>query len=173
MTTYPETLPAPQIADYQVDVGFGLSSIQFERGNTRQRKLVRNERHVFTLSYVLDPSLLWQWQTWVNRYGYDWHYQNLTSSYSGFTSDITIPHYVRLISDISLTPIDARHVRVTVLAEMEVATLPVGAVVPSGDWIVAGTPASPSNSNSYQAGTPASPWSSNTVIAGSPGQPAA
>lgn len=173
MISYPSTLPAPQIAEYQVEVGFGVSAVRFERGNTRQRKSVKNERHVFVLAYVLDPSLLWPWQNWVNKYGYDWHYQNLASSYSGFSADVLIPHYVRLISDVSITPIDANHVRVTVQAEMNLSTVPQGIVVQTGDWVLAGTPASPSSSNSYQAGTPASPSNSATLIAGSPGQPAA
>jgi hypothetical protein len=115
---------------------------------------------------------LWTWQAWANTYGYDWHYLNLISNYSGFTTDIAIPHYVRYTGDIQIQPLGANYFMVSFEAEMDLNTLPQGIVQVTGDWIIGGTPASPSNSNSIQAGTPASP-STDFIIAGSPGLSAA
>lgn len=170
--SYPSGLPLPLVSGYGVNVDHGLSAVTFERGNTRQRRGVSRQRHVFSLSMILTIPHLWEWQSWANRYGYDWHLMDLQSSYSGAASTRLIPHTVRYISDISIQLIDHQRVQVSVQAEMDLDTLPIGIVVPSGDWYVGGTPASPSNSNNILAGTPAAP-SSNVIIAGSPGLPAA
>jgi hypothetical protein len=167
---YPLDLPAPLVSGYQVDVRYGVTAVAFERGNSRQRKSVTTQRHVFNLSFVFSAIQLWQWQSWANRYGYDWHYMDLISSYSGASG--AIPHLIRYTGDISFQTIDLEHVRVSIDAEMDLNTLPLGDIVPSGDWIIGGTPAAPSSSNSIQAGTPAAP-SSDFIVAGSPGTPAA
>jgi len=168
VSQYPSGLPSPLVENYGVDVKYGVSAVTFERGNTRQRRSPSINRRVFSLSMILTTQQLWQWQSWANRYGYDWHYMDLATSYSGALGATAIPHYVRYISDISIQVLDFQHVRVSVQAEMDVNTLPIGIVVPTGDVIIGGTPASPSNSNSVQAGTPASP-STDFIIAGSPG----
>jgi hypothetical protein len=168
VTTYPSNLPSPQIADYQVNVFSGVSSVTFEAGNTRQRRSARQERYAFRLSVVLSKSELWSWQAWANTYGYDWHYLDLISNFSGFTTDIAIPHYVRYTSDIQIQPLGADYFMASFDAEMDLSTLPLGLVQQTGDVIIGGTPASPSNSDSIQAGTPASP-STDFIIAGQPG----
>lgn len=168
MTAYPSTLPPPLISGYQVDVSVGVSAVVFENGRTRQRRSVQNQRHNFSLSLVLSIAQLWEWQSWANRYGYDWHYLDLVSNFSGFTTSTAIPHYIRYTSDISIQPVSGGHVQVTVQAEMDINTLPLGIVTPTGDVIIGGTPASPNSSNSIQAGIPASP-STDFIIAGSPG----
>lgn len=169
---YPLGLPAPLVSGYQVDVNYGVTAVAFERGNTRQRKSVTTQRHVFGLSFVFSMTELWEWQSWANRFGYDWHYINLISSYSAANASRAIPHIVRYVGDISFQTVDLDHVRVSVQAEMDLNTLPLGDVILTGDWIIGGTPAAPSNSNSIQAGTPAAP-STNFIVAGSPGVPAA
>lgn len=168
MTAYPAGLPVPLIADYQAGVSSGVSAVAFEHGNTRQRRGVKAERHAFTLSMVLSTSQLWTWQSWANTYGYDWHYLSLTSSFSGSTGEAAIPHYVRYTGDISVRHLGGDYVMVSFQAEMQINSLPQGAIVPTGDVIVGGTPASPSSSNSIQAGTPAS-LSADFIAAGSPG----
>ncbi len=167
---YPSGLPNALVQDYRVEVSHGVSAVAFERGNTRQRRSVNTKRHVFGLSMIFTMPQLWEWQSWANAYGYDWHYMDMISSYSGASG--AIPHLVRYIGDISFQTVDLEHVRVSVQAEMDLNTLPLGDIVPSGDWIIAGTPAAPSNSNSIQAGTPAAP-STDFIIAGTPGVPAA
>jgi hypothetical protein len=167
---YPLELPGPLVSGYQVDVSYGVTAVAFERGNTRQRRGVTSKRHVFGLSFVFTVPELWTWQSWASRHGYDWHYMDLISSYSGAAR--AIPHLIRYTGDISFQTIDLERVRVSVEAEMDLNTLPLGDVVPSGDWIIGGTPASPSSANWILGGTPASP-STDFIIAGSPGNPAA
>ncbi len=168
MTAYPSSLPLPLIEGYQVAVTTGVSAVRFENGNTRQRRSARQERHVFTLALVLSIDELWDWQSWANEFGYDWHYLDLTTSFAGFTTGRTLPHYIRYIGDIAIEAVSGEHVRVTVQAEMDLNTLPLGIVDQTGNVYVGGTPASPSNSNTVIAGTPASP-SADQIIAGTPG----
>jgi hypothetical protein len=168
LTAYPSTLPLPQIDGYQMAVNTGVSSVRFENGNTRQRRSARQERHVFALSLVLSVTELWTWQKWANEYGYDWHYLDLTTSFAGFTTGRTLPHYIRYIGDIAIQPVSASHVRVSIEAEMDLNTLPLGIIEQTGDVYVGGTPASPSNANTVIAGTPASP-STDVIVAGTPG----
>jgi hypothetical protein len=95
---------------------------------------------------------------------------DLISGYSGAARAIT--HLIRYIGDLSFQTVDLEHVRVSVQAVMDLNTAPLGDIVPSGDWIIGGTPASPSSTNWILGGTPASP-STDFIIAGSPGNPAA
>lgn len=170
MSVYPSGLPSPLVEDYSVDTRYGVSAVMFERGNTRQRRSASKQRQVFQLTMLLTTtSQLWEWQSWANAYGYDWHLMDLVSNHSGAAGGVPLAHYVRYIGDPSIQLVGANNFRVTVPAEMDIDRLPVGVIViPSGDVFIGGTPASPSNSNSIQAGTPASP-STNSIIAGSPG----
>lgn len=168
MTDFPSTLPSAQVAGYEVAVTTGVTAVRFERGNTRQRRSTQTERHVLSLSLVLTVPQLWTWQLWANQYGYDWHHMDLTTSYSGFTLETAIPHYVRMIGDISLEMLSTEHILARYQVEMDLNTLPEGVTEATGDVIIGGSPSSPSSSNSIQAGTPASP-STDIIIAGSPG----
>lgn len=165
---YPSALPTALVQDYRVEVAHGVTAVAFERGNTRQRKRATTRRHVFGLSMVFTVPELWTWQSWANRYGFDWHYMNLISSYSGAAR--AIPHLIRYIGDISVQTVDLEHVRVSVEAEMDINTLPLGEVIPTGDWIIGGAPDDPS-ADFIIGVTPASP-STDFIIAGSPGVPA-
>lgn len=173
MTDYPSTLPAPQIAEYAIETAMPISAVTFERGNKRQRRGAKRDRQVFTLSFIFSTAQLTVWQLWANQYGYNWHSMDLESAYSGLSLDesILIPHTVRYISDIALQLVAPDVFRVSVTAEMDVSTIPEGALPSSGNWYVAGTPASPAT-NTITAGTPASP-AADSIIAGSPALPAA
>lgn len=173
MAAYPDGLPLPQVAEYSVATVRGLGAVRFERGNTRQRRMVRRDRNVFSLAFVFTTAELWTWQSWANQYGYDWHTMSLESAYSGLsvTGASLIPHTVRYISDIAFQTIAAGIVRVSVQAEMDVTTIPQGILAPSGNWYVAGSPSSPAT-DKILAGTPAAP-STDTIIAGTPALPAA
>ena len=129
---------------------------------------------MFVLSLVLSTAQLWQWQNWANAYAYDWHWMKLASDLAGFRADPLIGHYIRYISDISIEPLDAKYFRVSVQAEMDLNTVPVGIFDPTGNWIVARTPASPSSPDVVFAENAAgvAPATDN-IAAGYPGLPAA
>jgi len=173
MTDYPSTLPAPQVSDYALETAMPISSVTFERGNRRQRRGAKKDRQVFTLSFVFSTAQLTIWQLWANQYGYDWHSMDLESPYSGLTVEglTLIPHTVRYISDIALQLVAPDVFRASVTAEMDVGTVPQGLLVPSGNWYVGGTPASPAT-DTITAGTPALP-ATDFIVAGSPALPAA
>ncbi len=171
MAEYPSGLPIPQIDGYEVEIDYGMNAVTFENGNRRQRRQYKKERYFFRFSVVLDMIQLWTWQSWANKYGYDWHFMNLQSNYSGTAGKAVIPHYIRYISDISIDPADRENYRVSVQAEMDVNTLPTGTITVSGNWYVARTPSNPPT-DYIIAGTPATP-SANIIIAGNPGTPAA
>ncbi len=173
MVAYPDGLPLPQVADYSVSTVRGLGAVRFERGNTRQRRMSRRDRNVFGLTFTFTVAEPWTWQSWANQYGYDWHNMDLESAYSGLsvTGASLIPHTVRYISDIAYQTIASGIVRVSVQAEIDVTTIPQGIIAPSGNWYVAGTPASPAT-DKILAGTPSAP-STDTIIAGTPALPAA
>lgn len=173
MAGYPSTLPTPSIEGYQSQVDYGYSGVTFENGNRRQRKRYRQEIYQFSFSLILTSEQLWTWQSWANDFGYSWHWMKMQSNYVGAGGATVLLHYIRYTSDISIEALDGPYFRVTVQAEMDINTLPQGVAVNTGNWIRAGTPASPSNSNTYIAGTPASPSNSNTVISGTPSYPAA
>ena len=151
----------------------GLTATTFEAGNRRQRKGTSRQRHTFNLSFVFTTGQLWTWQSWANLYGYDWHLMNLESAYSGFsiTGDRLIPHYVRYTSDIGIEALGNGYFRVTVSAALDLDRPPSGDIVPSGNWYVAGAPATPA-ANTITAGTPAAP-ATDTITAGTPAVPAA
>lgn len=173
MAAYPAGLPAPLLAPYANQTATGVTAVQFERGNRRQRRTARKDRQIFSLSFVFTMTELWTWQSWANRFGYDWHSMDLASAWSGLSDPDgdPVPHTIRYTSDIAFEAVAPGVVRVSVEAEMDVSTLPQGVLTPSGNWYVAGTPASPS-ANYLVAGTPASP-SSDVVVAGTPALPAA
>lgn len=173
MTDYPSTLPAPQIAEYGVSNLFGVSAVRFETGHARQRRGAKRDKLYFIMSFVFTTPQLWEWQSWANLYGYDWHLMDLESQWSGLalTTESTIQHRVRYTGDITITTLGAGYVRATVQAEMDTDTIPQGVITVTGNWYIAGSPGSPS-SDRVIAGTPSAP-SSNTIIAGSPGLPAA
>lgn len=171
---YPSTLPCPQIEGYQISVVYGTSGVTFENGMTRRRKGMKQEQHVFQLSIVVSTAQLWQWQNWANAYGYEWHWMKLASDLAGFRDPPVAAHYIRYISDISIEPVDAKYFRVSVQAEMELNSVPAGTFDPTGNWIVAQTPASPSNLNLVSAETAAGITpATDDIAAGYPGLPAA
>lgn len=173
MTDYPSTLPAPQIAEYGISNQFGLSSVRFENGQTRQRRGAKRDKLYFSFSFIFTTAQLWEWQSWANLYGYDWHQMDLESHWSGLTltGEKIISHTVRYIGDITIMPLGGGYVKATVQAEMDTDTVPQNVVVVSGNWYVARTPSNPAT-DTIIAGTPSAP-SANVIIAGTASVPAA
>lgn len=170
--SYPSGLPLARVDSYSSDVATGVSAVTFERGNNRQRRGSRREKHVFGLSFTLTTAQLWVWQSWANRYGYQWHLMPLVSPYSVMLAGMSVvDHTIRYTSNISWESVSNGVVRAYVSAEMDVSTLPSGTIEPSGNWYVGGTPAAPAT-NRIIAGTPAAP-ATDVIIAGTPRVPAA
>lgn len=170
---YPTLLPCPMVSDYKGVVDFSLSSVKFNRGNTRRRVMAFNRLESYDLTFAYNTQQLWTFQTWANQFGYDWHYMPIVTHYSGFVNPAkTLLHRVRIIGDLVITALGHDVFRVRVPIEVDTNTRPFGIVVPSGDWIIADTPDSPSTPDWIIAKTPASP-ATDTISAGTPVLPAA
>jgi hypothetical protein len=173
MTDYPRSLPCPAISDYKGAVDFGLLSVKFNRGNTRVRRMAANRLETYDLTFSYNTQQLWRFQSWANMFGFDWHYMPIVTHYSGFIDPASaLLHRVRLTGDITITALSADIFRVRISIEVDTSSRPFGIVVPSGDWIVAQTPVSPSAPNWIVAQTPPAP-STDTISAGTPVSPAA
>lgn len=117
---YPSFLPCPQLEGYQIGISYGSEGVVFENGNSRRRRQFQTEVHTFSMSMVFTSKQLWDWQTWANRSGFNWHWMSLASDLSG--SSTTSLHNVRYIGDFSIEPVDAQYFKVTVQAEMNLNT---------------------------------------------------
>lgn len=159
MANYPASLPQPQVEGYQVEIDYGIRNTLFENGNRRQRKVFQFERTVVTMTLVLSSAQLWTWQKFANDAGYDWHYMDFPSQYSG-RPQFAKAHLVRYIGDISITAIDPRYYRVTLQAEVDMTAVQQSAAVFSGNWVISDR-------------TAALLSAEETLVAGSPRFPAA
>lgn len=173
MAQYPPGLPLPELANYSASTNVGLTLVRFENGMARQRRSARINRHSFSMSFVFTSAQLWTWQSWANQYGFDWHSMLMESPYSGLSVSGAnlIPHTIRYTSDISLEVVSQGYMRASIIAEMDVTTLPQGIVTFTSNWVRGGTPAA-TYTDAFRGGTPATP-SVDTVTAGSPALPAA
>ena len=173
MTDYPKSLPCPTISEYKGVVDLGLLAVKFNRGNTRRRRMAANRLETYDLTFAYNSQQLWLFQTWANMFGYDWHYMPIITHYSGFIDPVhLLLHRVRITSDITITALGADMFRVRVSVELDTASRPFGITVPSGNWIIARTPVSPSAPDWVVAQTPSAP-STDTISAGTPVLPAA
>lgn len=173
MTDYPQTLPCPTTSDYKGVVDFGFSSVMFNRGNTRRRRRAASRLETYDLSFVYTTNQLWQFQTWANMFGYDWHHMPLVTHFSGLVDPASILlHRCRMISDINISALTADIFRVKFSVEIDTSTRPLGVIVPTGRWIIGGTPPVTSLPDWIIARTPSAP-STYIIAAGTPALPAA
>lgn len=173
MTDYPSTLPCPLTADYKGAIDFGLSSVKFNRGNTRRRRLAARRLETYDLTFAFTTKQLWEFQSWANQFGYDWHEMPIVTHFSGFVAhEGPLPHRVRLTSDISATAMNDGVFKVKVSIELDALSRPLDVVVPTFRWIIANTPGAPSTPDWIIAKTPPSP-STDMIAAGTPHTPAA
>lgn len=171
--TYPAGLPCVQILPYAYDVNMGVLRTPMDGGYSRQRRLHNVMPHDFKLEFVMAIADLYAWQTWVNQFAYDYFYLPLESMHSSLAGKVAAPTLVRFTTNLSFENVVYGWIRVRVGAEL--SPIAPATVTPppdtSGDWIIAGRPATPSTPDTYTAGRPASPSNGNTVIAGEPGAP--
>jgi hypothetical protein len=173
MTDYPHSLPCPLVATYKGDIDFGFSTVSFNRGNKRRRRLATVRLEKYDITFTFTTQQLWQFQAWANLFGYDWHYMPIVTHFSGFINPTgPLLHRVRIISDLAITAIGADTFNVKLSIEVDTASRPFGIIAPSGNWIIGGTPPLPSSPDRIIAGTPPSP-STELVMAGTPVVPAA
>lgn len=175
MATFPSTFPCPQVSPFSMDLSAGLVRTAFENGMSRQRRRFKNLPHTMQLRWVLTQPELGKVIPWLNDHGYGWFDINLPSELAGQKNLSTVPHEVRLISDLACNLLmydkeDASkcvwEVNCTV-EWMKYSTTVTGA--PDNIWIIARTAGNPSP-DWVIARTPANP-APDWVLAGTPSNP--
>lgn len=164
---YPSTLPSATVAGATVTLSYGLTATSFENGRSRQRRKTKREIRSLSLSYVFTGPQLWEWQSWANENGYDWHYEYAVTDYSGIRPSTSMRHYLRYTGDIAIEAAGVNLYRVYVPAEMGIASLPEDLFTPTGNVIFGGRPGSPSTPDVISAET-ASGIATDQIKAGYP-----
>jgi hypothetical protein len=170
---YPSQFPCPLIDGFTIDVDSGLIRSK-EGGLPAQRRVAPTMPHSFKCRFFLSIKFWGDWQEWMQNDGHQWFIIDLPSVYAGIAKEVTVPHLVRLMSPITIDARTYEHVIASATLELapsmfkQMAT----AFVPTGNWIVAHSPGSPSAPNWFVAQTPAAP-SIGSVWAGTPALPAA
>jgi len=176
MTTqsYPNIFPLPTLNNYAINVDMGVTRVQMERGNTKQRRRYTTMPQRFNATFILPFENLQKWQLWVNRYGYEYFSINLTSYITdGANGDRCNVHFARFIGDLAIRPLTRDVVEVTAILESPNSEQDVDSPIEfTDDWYIAKTPADASTPHWYIGGSPDAP-SIDHYIAGSPNNPAA
>ena len=174
MKNYPKDFPNPTIEGYGISVDMGITRTVFDTGRARQRRRYKTMPQVFSFNFVVPIHQLELWQIWVNKFAYSYFKMNATSYLTGYENDkFCSEHKVRFISDLSLTPATPEHMRISVAAEMialSEASLPAHF---TGDWIIAGDPATPSPEWAIAMNPDLASPSTDWTNPGSPSSPAA
>ena len=164
MPAFPSTFPCPQVDPFSMELSAGLVRTAFESGLSRQRRRFKNLPHTMSLRWVLNQKQLGQVIPWLNDNGYSWFELSLPSELAGQQNQSTVPHEVRLISDLACNLImydktDATKCVWEVSATIEwmkySSTSKPSTTIndwiiardpgnPSPDWIIARDPANPS-----------------------------
>lgn len=119
---YPSAYPCPQISGYGLTVDRGFRRVTFDNGQSRQRRMYDEGPTVASLAFVLSVSDLYDWQTWVNEFGYDWFTMNLVSKWSA-TGEPSL-HRIRVISDLAIEALAQQFVKVSLTAEFDLTYTP-------------------------------------------------
>jgi hypothetical protein len=173
MIAYPSTLPCvSRIEGHSAALSAGLVQTPMEAGNLRQRRRHRTLPHRIELAFMIDQAVYAAWLAWVNANAFDtfvaMRLPGLLASRAG-TSTALVP--VRFVSDISTELVQAHRLwfwRCRVTAEWMPTTEDLAPITQGNwiaatddapDWIIAGTPLTPSVST-ITGGTPLNPSAS-------------
>jgi len=172
MVIYPSLFPCPsRIEGHSQAITAGLVRTPMEAGNSRQRRVHRVLPTRISLVFMVHQPDYAAWLTWVNENAWDdWVTMKLPGLQASRLGVDTAGIAVRFMTDLQADLVPVHRLwwwRVRVEAEY-IPTPEQLAHVPTGDWIVAGTPGAPSP-DWIVAGTPPAPspdWiSAGTVLA--------
>lgn len=154
---YPDTLPSPDHVNYSGVIDNGLLRSQVPSAQAIQYAQFNAPTTTFGLVFSMTNATYLEWSAFIEEFGYDWFEFN--DVISGMLPQIypTSTQRVRCISDVNYTK--RGHDWLSVSVEVELipgdSQDPL-ATLPDYDFIIAGTPASPS-ADWIIAGTPAAP----------------
>ena len=155
MPDYPDTFTAPDHSSYSGFFDAGLLRTATPFPDPSQRKVFNSGVEEINLTFSMTPTDFSAWYAWCKDNAYDFFDMNLITS--------RVPDYIvskvrtRFVSDISLSYIGHDWLRTSVTAELVPGdTSQNGATRLYQDFVLAGTPASPSI-DFVLAGTPDAP----------------
>lgn len=115
-TAYPGTFPLPKIEGFSASVASGLIRADAPT-HQAQRRVYTTMPHRFSLTFVMSVTTWATWQNWMIANGYRWFQISLPTLYAGQAGTSLSSVVVRLVSDISMTPVNLSTVQITVSAE--------------------------------------------------------
>ena len=153
---YPETLPLPDYGSYSGTVDQGLVRTSFPIAAPRQLVGFNSPSVNITMTFSMHNDTWFEWSTFANTHGYDWFMMPVVSQKAPVV--ITSNHRVRFISDIQYQKLGDGWLSATVTAEMVPGETddPLAPFERVYDWIIAGSPPTPSP-DIIMAGSPPAP----------------
>lgn len=115
-TAYPSTFVSPKIEGFSATVASGLIKTE-QPTHQAQRRVYTSMRQRFSLTFVMSVTAWASWQNWMIANGYRWFSINLPTLYAGQAGTSLSSVLVRLVSDISVVPVNLTSVQITVTAE--------------------------------------------------------
>ena len=161
--TYPANFPQPDTNGYSGNSAYGLLRTALQSSGPSQIRTFNSAAHTLSLTFSMSQTVFNEWVCWMDDTLNDWFYMDIVTPRTPV--NIISTNLFRMISGTSQTKRGHDYISVTASFEMIPGALPdpLAPVHTWIDFIVAGTPASPS-SDIIQAGTPATP-STNLVRA--------
>jgi len=143
---YPDGYILPDIGSYEGLIDVGLRRSSMPTALPTQEKVFNSPRELLTLTFSMSNDDYISWFAWARAYGWQWFRIDIISSHKPVL--ITSNHIIRFVSEINYVKRTDNWVSLEVSAEL----LPSDAEdpnvpVPIYDWVIAGTPASPSINN--------------------------
>jgi hypothetical protein len=99
MAAFPSTFPCPAVEPFSMTLDAGLIRDAFPSSMSRQRRRYKTMPRSVEIKWSVSQPMLGQVLPWLNDYGFRWFSLNLPSDLAG--NSPTVPHLIRLTSDIS------------------------------------------------------------------------
>ena len=144
MITYPTNLPTPDFGSYYGVVDEGLIRTSFPVPAPTQVVWFNSPTVNITMTFSMDNATWLEWSEFASSYGYDWFLMPIVSPKNPLI--ITSTHRVRFISDMQYQKRGDNWLSITVTAEMVPGDSDDPLAPPERvyDWIIAGSPSTPS-----------------------------
>jgi len=163
MTEYPTSLPLPDFGTYAGSIDQGLIRTNMPAASPSQIVGFNAPRTQITMTFSMVNDDFAEWEAWVLEFGYYWFTMPVVSGYEPVV--ITSTHKIRIISDIEYQKRGDNWLSVSVIAEIiqSDAEDPLAITTREYDFILAGTPSSPST-DFIDAGQNATPSTDGIII---------
>jgi hypothetical protein len=169
MEIYPPNFPLPLLTPYTWEVDMGLLRTPMDGGMARQRRLFDVMPHTIQVSFVVPQAQLTAWQNWVHLHAYEYFQVELLTHLTP-PNKCGSSHLARFTTNLIFGTLTKGHLTCKVAMELSPAQISNYNPPASDDWVIAGIPDVPSNSNTYIAGNPDVP-SPGEVSGGTPDTP--